>query len=111
MCGVRHERFVLPTEFPVWGALLAGGLLGEARVGAAAVAWPSMLLTTRVRSPMRTRLGSKQLHWKEQRACFLPPILPLTLLPLPPGYLYQLALTGGLQRARAAPAVAMSYLS
>ncbi|KAL4458074.1 hypothetical protein ABPG75_012939 [Micractinium tetrahymenae] len=27
------------------------------------------------------------------------------------GYLYQLALTGGLQRARAAPAVAMSYLS
>ncbi|PRW32584.1 Solute carrier family 35 member G1 [Chlorella sorokiniana] len=54
MCGVWRHRFVLPTQFPVAGALLAGGLLG---------------------------------------------------------YAYQLALTGGLQRARAAPAVAMSYLS
>ncbi|EFN50789.1 hypothetical protein CHLNCDRAFT_142523 [Chlorella variabilis] len=48
------KSFQVPTEAPVWGALLAGGLLG---------------------------------------------------------YLYQLALTAGLQRARAAPAVAMSYLS
>ena len=44
-----------------------------------------------------------------------PTSLPSSLL-LPPfaclqGYLYQLALTAGLQRARAAPAVAMSYLT
>lgn len=29
MCGVWRHRFVVPTQFPVWGALLAGGLLGE----------------------------------------------------------------------------------
>ncbi|KAL4421372.1 hypothetical protein ABPG75_010663 [Micractinium tetrahymenae] len=53
MCAATR-KFVVPTQAPVWGALLAGGFLG---------------------------------------------------------YLYQLALTAGLQRARAAPAVAMSYLS
>lgn len=52
MCAATG-RFVVPSQPPVLGALLAGGFLG---------------------------------------------------------YLYQLALTAGLQRARAAPAVAMSYL-
>ncbi len=44
-----------------------------------------------------------------------PPTSPLSCSWPPPaclqGYLYQLALTAGLQRARAAPAVAMSYLT
>lgn len=96
MC-VARGRFVLPTAPPVWGALLAGGLLGA-----------------RAAAGRRARLCfAPPSCWTRHPRSSTNPALLLTPYPTsspPTGYLYQLALTGGLQRARAAPAVAMSYL-
>lgn len=87
---------------------------GAARVGRAAgrrlpgeVASAADWLSQRLPAGRRAAAGC-QAPTLELLCCRSPPSF--YLASPTQGYLYQLALTGGLQRARAAPAVAMSYL-
>lgn len=75
-----------PAGPGVWASLLAGGVL------------------VRTAAAMSLHLLSRSIWYCRPHSGWQPPLSHVQ------GYLYQLALTSGLQRARAAPAVAMSYL-